>query len=192
METKFSAFFVLFFVFIIAISTFYLKNEVTKELNSQERVLTGDPDFFLKKFFSKQTKIDGSIKFTLEGLKMDNFDHLKKTIIDYPEYITFREGKPYSKINGEKGLIKNENNEIIIKKNVMVKRFKTLDKEELNFYTDELNLNTDTEIITSKKPVKMIQEPNIEISGIGMRFDKKDRKIKIFQDVKVRYEKPKK
>jgi lipopolysaccharide export system protein LptC len=38
----------------------------------------------------------------------------------------------------------------------------------------------------------MIQEPNIEIDGIGMEYDKKEGTTKLLSNVKVFYEKPNK
>ena len=84
METKFSAFFVLFFVLIIAISSYYLKNEVIREFSSNEQKLTGAPEFFLKNFSSKQTKKDGSLKFIFSGNEMKSFKHADITKVKFP------------------------------------------------------------------------------------------------------------
>jgi LPS export ABC transporter protein LptC len=60
----------------------------------------------------------------------------------------------------------------------------------MTLFTDELNIFTKLDIVTSIKPVKIIQEPDIEIDGIGMSYDKKEGTIKLLSNVKVYYEKP--
>jgi len=192
MESKFSAFFVLFFIFIITLSSFYLKNEVNKELSLTQTKLTGLPDFFLKNFTSNQTRSDGLTKFILSGKKMENYEHLNLTTLELPKYIRYKNGIPESRITGNKGEFNNDSEKIIIQKNVVLTRLETPTKKALNLYTNQLDIFTKEEIVESDLPVKIIQEPNIEISGTGMRYDKKESTIKLLQNVKVHYEKPKK
>ena len=192
MESKFSAFFVLFFIFIIALSSFYLKNEVNKELSLSQTKLTGLPDFFLKNFASNQTRRDGLTQFILSGKKMENYKHLNLTTMQLPKYIRYKNGLPESKISGLKGELNSDSEKIIIQENVVLSRLETPTKKALNLYTNQLNIFTKEEIVTSDLPVKIIQEPNIEISGTGMRYDKKESTIKLLKNVKVHYEKPKK
>jgi len=192
MESKFSAFFVLFFIFIIALSSFYLKNEVNRELSLNKPKLTGVPDFFLNNFTSIQTKSDGLTKFSLSGKKMENYRHLNLTAMHLPKYIRYKNGLPESRIIGQKGELNSDSEKIIIQENVVLTRLETPTKKALNLYTNQLNIFTKEEIVTSDLPVKIIQEPNIEISGTGMRYDKKESTIKLLKNVKVHYEKPKK
>jgi len=131
MESKFSAFFVLFFIFIIAISTFYLKNEVNKELSSSKTKLTGLPDFFLKNFTSIQTRSDGLVKFSLSGKKMENYKHLNLTAMQLPKYIRYKNGLPESRITGRKGEFNSDSEKIIIQENVVLTRLETQQKNLL-------------------------------------------------------------
>ena len=192
MESKFSALFVLFFIFIITLSSFYLKNEVNKELSLSQTKLTGLPDFFLKNFTSNQTRSDGLTQSILSGKKMENYKHLNLTTLQLPKYIRYKNGSPESRITGQKGQLNSDSEKIIIQENVVLTRLETPTKKELNLYTNQLNIFTKEEIVTSDLPVKIIQEPNIEISGTGMRYDKKESTIKLMKNVKVHYEKPKK
>ena len=192
MESKFSAFFVLFFIFIIALSSFYLKNEVNKELSLSQTKLTGLPNFFLKNFTTKQTRQDGLTQFILSGQKMENYKHFDLTTMQLPIYTRYKNGLSESRISGLKGEFNSDSEKIIIQENVVLTRLETPTKKALNLYTNQLNIFTKEEIVTSDLPVKIIQEPNIEISGTGMRYDKKESTIKLMKNVKVHYEKPKK
>ena len=62
----------------------------------------------------------------------------------------------------------------------------------MRLFTDELDILPNIDIILTKKPVKIIQEPNIEIYGIGMKYDNKEGIIKLLSSVKVHYDKPRK
>ena len=48
------------------------------------------------------------------------------------------------------------------------------------------------DIILTKKPVKIIQEPSIEIYGVGMKYDNKEGIVKLLSNVKVHYDNPRK
>ena len=192
MESKFSTFFVLIFIAVITISTWYLKNEINRELLFNQKITTGSPDFFLKNFFSKQTKENGDLKFTLSGKKMENFKHLNLTKINQPEYFEYKNKKKNVKINGDLGEIKNNGDKIIIKNNVILSRLPDKNNKLLTLYTNKITILTNDEIVYTDLPVKIIQEPNIEISGTGMQYEKKEAKFKLLKNAKVYYEKPQK
>jgi LPS export ABC transporter protein LptC len=60
----------------------------------------------------------------------------------------------------------------------------------MKLFTDELNILPDMDIVITKKPVKIIQEPNIEIYGVGMKYDNKEGIVKLLSNVKVHYDDP--
>ena len=88
------------------------------------------------------------------------------------------------------GEISDKGEEITLKENAILIRLPTKTKKTLKLYTHELNIYSELDIVTSQKAVKMIQEPNIEIDGVGMKYDNKDGILKLLSNVKVRYEKP--
>ena len=88
------------------------------------------------------------------------------------------------------GEINDKGEQIILKENAILVRLPTKTKKVLKLFTHELNIYSELDVVTSQKAVKMIQEPNIEIDGIGMKYDNKDGILKLLSNVKVRYEKP--
>ena len=62
--------------------------------------------------------------------------------------------------------------------------FQQKTKKVLKLYTNELNIYSKLDVVTSQKAVKMIQEPNIEIDGVGMKYDNKDGVLKTFKQCK--------
>ena len=53
--SKYSVFFTTTLLLIISVISFWLNNEVKKELKIEESKLSNNPYYFLKKFVSKQT-----------------------------------------------------------------------------------------------------------------------------------------
>ena len=191
MENKLSSIFVLVFILFIAGLSYWLSHEVNKELSDDQKNTSSAADFYLKNFNSKQMTSDGFVKYTLQGEDMKNYKHSEKTFLSRPLFIKFDQNNPISNITGDSGEIKNMGQEIIVKNNVVLTRLGTKAKKKMSLYTNQLNIIPSEDIVFSKKAVKIIQEPNIEVDGVGMKYDKKENTLKLLSNVKVNYEKPK-
>tara|TARA_B100001063_G_scaffold96231_1_gene89878 strand:- start:307 stop:885 length:579 start_codon:yes stop_codon:yes gene_type:complete len=188
MDNKLSSIFALIFILFIALISFWLNHEVKKELLEDAKNLNNAADFYLRNFSSKHMSEAGTIKYIITGKEMKNFKHSEKTLLIQPKFVKYENSKPISNISGESGEIKNQGDEIIIKENVILNRLPNNSKKLMSLYTSQLNIIPAEDIVFSKKPVKIIQEPNIEIDGIGMKYDKKENTIKLLSNVKVHYE----
>jgi lipopolysaccharide export system protein LptC len=188
MDNKLSSIFALTFIFFIALISFWLNQEVKKELLEDAKNLNNAADFYLSNFSSKHMNEAGTIKYIITGKEMKNYKHSEKTFLLQPKFINYENSKPISNISGESGEIKNQGDEIIIKENVILNRLPNNSKKLMSLYTSQLNIVPNEDIVFSKKPVKIIQEPNIEIDGVGMKYDRKENTIKLLSNVKVHYE----
>ena len=187
---KLSTFFVAIFLILVALTSYWLKQEVDREYINKKKDLNSGPDFFLVNFTTTQTDKDGEIKYILKAKEMKHYDYSEKALLIQPFYTKYKNGKPHTSIKSVAGEINNKGDEVFLKKNVVLIRLPTAKKKKMTLFTDELNIFTKLDIVTSVKPVKIIQEPDIEIDGIGMRYDKKEGTIKLLSNVKVYYEKP--
>ena len=88
--SKYSIFFSMIFLVIISIISFWLNNEVKKELNIEEKKLTNNPDYFLKNFISKQTDDLGNLNFSLEAKQMNYFSYSDESILKKPVFIVIK------------------------------------------------------------------------------------------------------
>lgn len=188
MDNKLSSIFALIFILFIALISFWLNQEVKKELLEDAKNLNNAADFYLRNFSSKHMNEAGTIKYIITGIEMKNYKHSEKTLILQPKFVKYEDSKPISNISGESGEIKNQGDEIIIKENVILNRLPNNSKKLMSLYTSQLNIVPTEDIVFSKKPVKIIQEPNIEIDGVGMKYDRKKNTIKLLSNVKVHYE----
>jgi len=189
MENKLSSILVILLIALIALTSYWLKLEVIKELYSEKTLLATGPDFYLDEFSAQQTTENGDIKFILAGKKMTNYEHLNKTHLINPKFTKYENGIPYSWISGNNGEITNLSDEIIVRKNVILMRLATNKKKAMKLFTDSLNILPNADVIFTRSPVKIIQEPNIEINGVGMKYDKKENTFKLLENVRVHYEK---
>ena len=188
MDNKLSSIFALIFILFIALISFWLNQEVKKELLEDAKNLNNAADFYLRNFSSKHMNEAGNIKYIITGKEMKNYKHSEKTLLLKPKFVKYENSKPISNISGESGEIKNQGDEIIIKENVILNRLPNNSKKLMSLYTSQLNIVPNEDIVFSKKPVKIIQEPNIEIDGVGMKYDRKENTIKLLSNVKVHYE----
>jgi len=187
---KLSTFFAAIFLVVIALTSYWLKQEVDKEYINKQKGLNSGPDFFLNNFTTTQTNKDGEIKYTIKAKEMKHYNNSEKSFLIQPLYTKYENGKPHMSIKSISGEINNKGDEVFFKNNVVLIRMPTKKKKMMTLFTDELNIFTKLNIVTSKKPVKIIQEPDIEIDGIGMKYNKDEGTIKLLSDVKVYYEKP--
>ena len=188
MDNKLSSIFALIFILFIALISFWLNHEVKKELLEDAKNLNNAADFYLRNFSSKHMNEAGNIKYIITGKEMKNYKHSEKTLLLKPKFVKYENSKPISNISGESGEIKNQGDEIIIKENVILNRLPNNSKKLMSLYTSQLNIVPTEDIVFSKKSVKIIQEPNIEIDGVGMKYDRKENTIKLLSNVKVHYE----
>ena len=192
MANKLSTIFVLLLIFIIALITYWLKAEVEKELLIKNRNNASGPEFYLKSFNSIQTKKNGDIKFILSAKNMEQFDYAEYAILKKPLFTRYKNSKPHSFIKSNNGKVISNGDEYLFTDNVILTRVKTKKKREMKLFTDQLDILPKIDIVLTKKPVKIIQEPNIEIYGIGMKYDNKEGIVKLLSNVKVHYGNPRK
>ena len=192
MANKLSTIFVLLLIFIIALITYWLKAEVEKELQIKNKNNASGPEFYLKSFNSIQTKKNGDVKFILSAKNMEQFDYAEYAILKKPLFTRYKNSKPHSFIKSNNGKVISNGDEYLFTDNVILTRVKTKKKREMKLFTDQLDILPKIDIVLTKKPVKIIQEPNIEIYGIGMKYDNKEGIVKLLSNVKVHYGNPRK
>ena len=192
MANKLSTIFVLLLILIITFITYWLKIEVEKELLIKNSKNGSGPTFYLKKFDSVQTKKNGDIKFTISAKNMKEFDYAEYAVLSKPHFTRFKNSSPYSYIKSNTGKVISGGDEYLFSDNVILTRVATKKKKEMKLFTDQLDILPKMDIILTKKPVKIIQEPNIEIYGIGMKYDNKEGIVKLLSNVKVHYDNPRK
>ena len=122
---------------------------------------------------------------------MEQFDYAEYALLKKPLFTRYKNSKPHSFIKSNNGKVISNGDEYLFTDNVILTRVKTKKKREMKLFTDQLDIFPKIDIVLTKKPVKIIQEPNIEIYGIGMKYDNKEGIVKLLSNVKVHYDNPK-
>ena len=187
--SKYSIFFTIIFLVIISIISFWLNNEVKKELKMEEKKLTNNPDYFLKNFISKQTDDLGNLNFSLEAKQMNYFSYNDESILNKPVFKKYEEKKKVLDLVSNKGIIFENGEKIKLLDDAQMIRYETKSKKVMKLLSNEITIIPNKEILSSDQKIKIIQEPNIEVDGIGFNYNKKTGIIKIFDSVKVHYDK---
>jgi len=187
--SKYSIFFTIIFLVIISIISFWLNNEVKKELKMEEKKLTNNPDYFLKNFISKQTDDLGNLNFSLEAKQMNYFSYNDESILNKPVFKKYEEKKKVLDLVSNKGIILENGEKIKMLDDAQMIRHETKSKKVMKLLSNEITIIPNQEILSSDQKIKIIQEPNIEVDGIGFKYNKKTGIIKIFDSVKVHYDK---
>ena len=107
-------------------------------------------------------------------------------------FTRYKNSKPYSYIKSNHGKVLGNGDEYSFSDNVVLTRVETTKKKEMKLFTDQLDILPNIDIILTKKPVKIIQEPSIEIYGVGMKYDNKEGILKLLNNVRVHYDNPRK
>ena len=123
---------------------------------------------------------------------MEDFDYAEYAILKKPHFIRYKNSQPYSYIKSNIGKVISGGDEYLFSDNVVLTRVETKKKKQMKLFTDELDILPNIDIILTKKPVKIIQEPSIEIYGVGMKYDNKEGIVKLLSNVKVHYDNPRK
>jgi lipopolysaccharide export system protein LptC len=192
MANKLPTIFVIVLALIIAFITYWLKIEVEKELLVKKNNTASGPEFYIRNFNSIQTKKNGAIKFKISAKSMEQFDYADYAILDNPYFIRYKNSKPYLYIKSSDGKVVGKGDEYSFSDNVVLTRVGITNKKEMKLFTDKLDILPNIDIILTKKPVKIIQEPSIEIYGVGMKYDNKEGILKLLNKVRVHYDNPRK
>lgn len=185
---KLSILFTIFLLSFVLFISYWLNNEVKRELEIKEKKLSNSPDFFLKNFISYRLDSEGNLNFKLQANTMKYYKHLNESLLSSPFYEDFKENQLNLTIQSENGKISDEGEKIDLINNVLLKRVELENKKEMKLHANNITLLPNKNIMLTKDNVKMIQEPSIEIDGIGLKYDKAEGLIKILKNTHVVYD----
>lgn len=149
-----------------------------------------DPDYKMSNFDTLKTGADGIPQYTLAATEMVHFPDDDSTHLVRPRFTQYVASKPYTQIEGQRGLVTSNGDDVYFMDNVKVVRFPTGQRTEMTLLTDYLHLNPDTEVATTDRPVSILQAPRTVVHAIGMEYDKKHGILKLLKNVRVHYERP--
>lgn len=185
--SKYSIFFSSMTLLIVFFVSYWLNNEVKKELEVSQKKITNNPDYFLKNFTSRQTNEKGEVNFSLAAELMNFYSYNEESTLKKPMFIKYENEKKVFDMVANNGIIFDKGEKIKMLGGVEMLKHETKDKKIMKLLSEEIIILPNKDILLSDKKIKIIQEPNIEVDGVGLNYNKKLGIIKIMKDVKVQY-----
>jgi len=149
-----------------------------------------DADYVLNNFVTSKTDANGNLKYILAAVTMKHYPDDDSTSLERPKFTQYGVGKPYTQIEGQRGIISGNGDTVEFMDNVKIVRQAFEGKGEMTMLTDYLEIHPKTDIARTDRPVVITQAPKTVIHATGMVFDKKQQTITLLKRVKVHYERP--
>jgi len=174
----------------LALLTFWINRAVQPPLPKLDGSSRHDPDYIMNNFVTKQTDAKGDLRYKLAAIEMRHFPDDDTTELQRPRYTQFAIGKPYTEVQGLRGFVSSDGEEVQLFDNVKVTRQAFADKGEMTVETDYLNIRPNDELVTTDRPVVIRQAPKTVIYATGMVYEKKQKTVTLLHRVRAHYEKP--
>lgn len=175
---------------ILAMLTFWIDYSVQAPEPKIDGSNRHDPDYILNNFTTTRTDENGDLRYRLTAAEMRHYPDNDTTELEQPHFTRFDIGKPFTLIEGQKGLVSSNGEKIEFQDDVKVLRQAYNGKGEMVVLTDRLDVFPDEEIASTDRPVVITQEPKTVIHATGMIYNKKKQTVQLLHRVKAHYEKP--
>lgn len=188
--TRSAIFFPLILLLLLAVITFWINKTVQPSVPKIDGSSRHDPDYIMSNFVTTQTDIKGDLRYKLAAAEMRHFPDDDTTQLQRPRYTQFAVGKPYTQVEGLRGYVSSDGEEVQLVDNVKVTRQAFAGKGEMTVETDYLNIRPNDELVTTESPVVIRQAPKTVIYATGMVYEKKKRTVTLLNKVRAHYERP--
>ena len=175
---------------LLALLTFWINKTVQPQTPKLDGSSRHDPDYIMSNFVTTQTDAKGDLYYKLAAIEMRHFPDDDTTELQRPRYTQFAVGKPYTQVEGLRGYVSSDGEEVQLFDNVKVTRQAFEGKGEMTVDTDYLNIRPNQELVTTESPVVIRQAPKTVIYATGMVYEKKIRTVTLLHKVRAHYEKP--
>lgn len=174
----------------LAVLTFWINRTVQPPVPKLDGSSRHDPDYIMKNFVTTQTDIKGDLRYKLAAVEMRHFPDDDSTELQRPRYTQFAIGKPYTQVEGLRGYVSSNGEEVQLVDNVKVTRQAFADKGEMTVETDYLKILPNQDLVSTESPVVIRQAPKTVIYATGMVYEKNKQTVTLLHKVRAHYEKP--
>ena len=175
---------------LLALLSFWIDKSVQPSAPKIDGSSRHDPDYIMSNFVTTQTDINGDLRYKLAAVEMRHFPDDDTTHLQKPRYTQFAVGKAYTQVEGLRGYVSGNGEEVELVDNVKVTRQAFAGKGEMTIETDYLKIRPNDELVTTESPVIIRQAPKTVIYATGMIYEKKKRTVTLLHKVRAHYERP--
>ena len=149
-----------------------------------------DPDYIVNNFVTTQADINGKLRYTLAASEMKHFPDNDATELKQPRYTQYTIDKPYTRVEGQRGDVSSNGEEVKLYDQVKVTREAFAEKGEMTVETDYLEILPNQNLVRTDRPVIIRQAPKTVIHATGMIYEKDKNTVTLLHKVKAHYERP--
>lgn len=189
-STRAAMTFPLALLIFLALLTFWINRTVQPPVPKADGSSRHDPDYIMTNFVTTQTYANGELRYKLAATEMRHFPDDDSTELQRPRYTQFAVGKPYTQVEGTRGYVSSNGEEVKLLDNVKVTRQAFAGKGEMTVETDYLNIRPNEDLVTTESPVVIRQAPKTVIYATGMIYEKQKQTVTLLHKVRAHYEKP--
>ncbi|HQR50333.1 MAG TPA: LPS export ABC transporter periplasmic protein LptC [Methylophilaceae bacterium] len=175
---------------LLALLTLWIDHAVQPPSPKGDGSSRHDPDYKMENFSAVKTDLNGNPHHLLAAVEMRHFPDDDSTELVRPRFTQYTVDKPYLQIEGQRGLVSSNGENVYFMDNVKAVRGATKDKGELTLVTDYLHIIPDQDLAVTDHPVTITQVPGTVIKANGMELNKRERTLKLSGRVHVHYQKP--
>lgn len=190
MPNRHAIIFPLVLALMLALVTFWINQTVLEQGPKLDGSNRHDPDYMLGNFVTTQTDAQGKLRYVLAAAEMMHYPDDDSTVLQRPRFTQYAVNKPYTQIQGLRGYVSSNGEEVEFVDNVKVVREATAEKGEMQLLTERLLIEPNKELATTSAAVTIKQAPKTVVKAVGMVFDKKNQTITLLNRVRVHYERP--
>jgi len=175
---------------VLAILTAWINHAVQVPKPKLDGSSRHDPDYIVGNFVTTQTDINGNLRYKLAAAEMRHFPDNDTTDLQRPRYTQFEIGKPYTQVEGMRGYVSSNGEQVQLVDNVKITRQAFAGKGEMTIETAYLNILPNQDLVHTDSPVIIRQAPNTIIHATGMVYKKNKHTVTLLHKVRAHYEKP--
>lgn len=190
MLTRSALFFPLVLAVLLALLTFWINQTVEQQGPKIDGSNRHDPDYTMHNFVTTQTDASGKVRYILAATEMLHYPDDDSTVLQRPRFTQYTADKPYTQIEGLRGYISSNGEQVELVDNVKVVRQAFEGKGEMQLLTERLLILPKQDLVKTDAPVTIKQAPKTMITATGMIYDKKAQTMTLLNRVKVHYERP--
>ncbi len=190
MISRSALFFPIVLAVMLALLTFWINQTVEQQGPKLDGSNRHDPDYTMHNFVTTQTDALGQLRYILAATEMLHYPDDDSTVLQRPRFTQYTVNKPYTQIEGLRGYISSNGEEVELVDNVKVVRQAFEGKGEMQVLTEKLWIFPKQDLVKTNAPVTIKQAPKTVITAVGMVYDKKAQTVTLFDRVKVHYERP--
>lgn len=190
MISRSALFFPIVLATMLALLTFWISQTVEQQGPKLDGSNRHDPDYTMHNFVTTQTDAQGQLRYILAATEMLHYPDDDSTVLQRPRFAQYTVNKPYTQIEGLRGYISSNGEEVELVDNVKVVRQAFEGKGEMQVLTEKLWIFPKQDLVKTNAPVTIKQAPKTVITAVGMVYDKKAQTVSLLDRVKVHYERP--